>query len=466
MNILVGLTNFGTKNLPYLERVIQEYRSMPFQTDIVVFSDIPKHLGRDIQVVVGLPSRDPWSLGFAHRRLFVDRSKDYDLFIYSEDDTLITERNIRAFLEVTPLLRPTEVAGFLRYEVGNDGRRYCSTMHSHFHWEIDSVTTVAGHAFARFTNAHSASYVLNRDQLERAIASGGYAVHPHRGAYDLLCTAATDPYTQCGLTKTICILRIEDFLLHHLPNKYLGRMGVEMPEVYRQVCALRSMSFDRSISFKLFETVKPLSRDRWNKKYYEAADDELLGAIPKDTQTVLSVGCGWGHSEEALVQRGMEVTAIPLDPVIAESAKMRGIHTLAPNFTQAFDQLRGRKFDCILMSNVLQHIESPASLLLNIKEFLGDRGNVVGCVSNLNSLSSRKLLGREKCRLGSPGAFARVLLNRISPPMIRRWFRSSGLSVSRLWYGGLYVRGLKMIAYLLLPRAAAPSLYFAAQVKR
>jgi hypothetical protein len=43
------------QNDAYLERVLAEYRSMPYMVDIVVLSNIHKELGSDIEVKEGLP---------------------------------------------------------------------------------------------------------------------------------------------------------------------------------------------------------------------------------------------------------------------------------------------------------------------------------------------------------------------------------------------------------------------------
>lgn len=96
---LVAIANFGLKNTKYLEKLLKEYRSMVnYEVHIVVLSNIPKVIGPDVEVRVGLPDRDPWSLPFGYKELFANRVEHYDLFIYSEDDTLIEELNIDAFV--------------------------------------------------------------------------------------------------------------------------------------------------------------------------------------------------------------------------------------------------------------------------------------------------------------------------------------------------------------------------------
>src|SRR5690242_6563867 len=102
---------------------------MPWSVDIVVLSNIPKELPGDVEVLIGLPDpSNPWSLPFAHRALFAERRDRYDLFIYSEDDTLVRQGNIEAFLEASQMLRADEIAGFLRSEVDPAGAMFVSSV--------------------------------------------------------------------------------------------------------------------------------------------------------------------------------------------------------------------------------------------------------------------------------------------------------------------------------------------------
>ena len=110
--LLVVIASFGDKNLEFLRRITRQYRRMTMHVDVVVVSEAPKPLDPDIKVVVGLPSRNPWSLPFAHKNIFAENLDNYDLFAYSEDDMEVTEENIQAFLQVTPQLEHGEIAGF------------------------------------------------------------------------------------------------------------------------------------------------------------------------------------------------------------------------------------------------------------------------------------------------------------------------------------------------------------------
>ena len=87
---------------------------MPCNTHITVLSNVPKELGPNVEVAVGLPTKDPWSLPFGHKKIFSERIEDYDLFIYSEDDVLVTWKNIQTFLHLTKMLPKNDICGFLR----------------------------------------------------------------------------------------------------------------------------------------------------------------------------------------------------------------------------------------------------------------------------------------------------------------------------------------------------------------
>lgn len=93
--VLAAIAGHGTRNDHYLLQLVHEYHSMSHDVDIVVLSNIPKHVAARVEVfVVDLRGKNPWSLPFPHKRIFADRLNDYNLFIYSEDDTLIREKNL------------------------------------------------------------------------------------------------------------------------------------------------------------------------------------------------------------------------------------------------------------------------------------------------------------------------------------------------------------------------------------
>ena len=433
MKILVVIANYGHKNDGYLSRVLSEYRSMPYQTELVVVSNVKKDLGMDVDVRTGLPSRNPHSLPFAHKRIFADRKDEFDLFIYSEDDILITQRNIDAFLRVTSILPPEEIVGFFRWEQYPDGRRYYPEAHDFYRWEPDSVKVVGDHTFARFTNDHSGCYALTRVQLARAIASGGFLVPPHEHRCSLLETAATDPYTQCGFRKLVCLSHFEEFLVPHLPNKYIGsRLGLDAAEFCKQTEVLLKPRTGRHARESLLEPETKVFHCEWSKDHYEPCRQDLIEMFPPGTGTVLSIGCGWGETEAELMKKGIGVTAIPLDSVIAACAESRGVKVVYGNLDGAMAQLRGQRFDGVLMSGILHLLKDPMKALSYASSVLSVHGVLVATVPTFRRLPFLWLWLRHPSRYQGWWDFQRSGVHPIGKRRARIGFRSAGLSLERI----------------------------------
>ena len=435
MKILVAIANYGTKNRGFLDQLLAEYRSMPWEIHIVVLSDRPKDdLGEDVEVLVGTPSEDPWSLPFAHRKLFVDRREDFDLFIYSEDDTLLTEENLKGWMEVQPLLPENQIAGFLRYEIFGDGAlSYCG-VHYHYHWDPERTESHGGEAFAHFTNEHSALCVLNKEQLGRCIDSGGYAVDPHQGRYDMLVSAASDPYTQCGLQRMICISRLPDFLLRHLPNVYLGRIGIHEDDFLPQIAALKSIATGESKGQSLFDPVVRLDVDReaWNKVYYTAPERTYRTAFDWAGKRVLSVGVGDGSLEADWVAEGASVTAIPMDAAIGAMAARKGLEVLEPSLESALQSLAGKTFDRIVFHHTLEHVSDPSDWLKRLSVHLESDGQLVVWAANQPGRRMRFRVRKEAYPLTPQTPFGKSNYHFTNPAVMRAWLQAAGLQpVSR-----------------------------------
>lgn len=473
MKVLVAIASYGRSNDQYLSALVNEYKSMSFEVDIIVFSNLRKYVAPWVEVVVSGPGEHPCALPFAHKQVFADRLEDYDLFIYSEDDTLLRQQNIEAFLEVSNVLPENEVAGFIRFEETADGDLNYPDVHGSYHWIPGSARLRGEYTLAAFTNAHAACYILMREQLRRAIDSGGFLVAPHGSRYDLVCTAATDPYTQCGFEKLVCISHLDRFRVQHLSNKYVGTtFGVSGGVLLRQLNALMRAARDDNQSVSLFKTETNLPSGWYSKCYYEPAHVDAISAIPGATRTVLSLGCGWGVTEVALAAKGFSVTAVPLDSVIPNGVESKGVEIISGNLDEARSKLADRQFDCVLLLNVLHLVPDPVELLSSYRSLLSPCGAFVAVVPNTGRLATAwkallsnwrparmatawdmlvspgkatTLLGRNGSRPASarklvcneqramkPGFYEITGVHLTSQKTFRSWFRSAGMRVESL----------------------------------
>ena len=437
MKILVAISSYGASQDKYLIELVKEYRSMPLDLDIVVMSNVQKEVAPGIEVVVGLPDpKDGWSLVYAHKTLFAERLAKYDLFIHTENDILITESHIRAFLKLSAALRDDEIPGFLRYEVGPAGEINFPDVHASFHWDGQSVVKRGEYTLAYFTNEQAACYMLTQDQLRRAIDSRGYVVPPHFGRYGVCESAATDPYTQCGFKKLVCISHLDNFLVHHMSNKYVKKLGIERPEFQILVDTLMDIGNrkKRPATISLFPTETKLKRIRYSKDYYEHVRPDVVSLIPPDARSVLSLGCGWGATEEYLAkQKGLRVVAVPIDSVIGAIAEARGLEVVQGDFNTVREKLDGHKFDCLLVSNILHLVWDPAQVISSFTPLLTEDATVIALVPNLLHLPG--LRRRVRDDRGYEGLWKGYTENGVhftSPRAVRKWLKRAGFRVDRL----------------------------------
>lgn len=426
--ILVVIVSYGDKNTEFLLRVLAEYRTMRYKPHVIVLSNIAKALGPDVEVVkIDLTKNDPWSLPFYHKPLFASHAGDFDAFIYSEDDILITERNIRAFFEISNVLPEDESAGFFIKEVAPDGESSYPQAHGPFHWDADSVRARGPFTVAFFTNEHAACYMLTQKQLQIAIASGRFLVPPHQNRYDLPCTAATDPFTQCGLKKLIPISHFDEFLVHHLPNKYIGKFGVSERMFHHQIGVLLSIAEGNPAPPPLCEPETRLSGARFSKSYYEPAREDIATLIPRCARSVLSLGCGAGAMEASLARKGLRVVAAPMDCVISAGFEQSGIELVYGTFNAVRQQLGGERFDCIFISHLLHLVADPALLLSHFKDLLSHNATIIIVVPSLSSLPVTWRRVWHDRRFSTLGHFDEMGVHITSRSIVCRWFEQAGL---------------------------------------
>jgi len=428
--VLVALASYGRAQDHYLQKAVSEYRKLQLATHVVVLSNEMKPVP-DAEVVAGLPSRNPYSLPFAHRKVFAEKANDYDLFIYSEDDMLITGNHIEAFLAAQSKLADDEIPGFIRSEVDPENRKYITSINYHFRWLPDSVVNRGGELFAQFSNQHSGCFMVTRKQLLKAIASGRFLVPPHAEFYGMLETAASDIYTQCGLRRLIALSRIHDFIIPHLPNKYYNRMGVPIEVLETQVAALSQICGNGGKG-DLVEPQTSAPGFRWSKALYERPDELLLSALPASANTVLVVGSGWGENEAWLARRGFDVCAIPVDAVFAALVRGRGIEVVDGPFDKAMETLRGQRFDAVLLPDVLHLVPNPTAWLQKLRCLLERNGQIIASVANTGEL----VAGVKDWRDGKRRLFAdgveRGGAQLVSPRRLRDWCRSAALSAVKI----------------------------------
>jgi hypothetical protein len=213
---------------------------MSYNVDIVLDITDKREKGWPAPVIDTniFPSSVGKDLVFAHRRTMAEEAGNYDVYIYSEDDILIRDRNINAYTDINADLPEGLIPGFLRYEKkANDSNDYLIDCHPKFRMIRNGRMQINGRDFLQLWNLHQGSWVMTDTQLRRALNSEPFLRDPgpstHRPRlwcrpqyYGVLESGATDVYTNCGFEKVLPQDRLSELLIRHLPDKYVQKDGI------------------------------------------------------------------------------------------------------------------------------------------------------------------------------------------------------------------------------------------------
>jgi len=105
-----------------------------------------------------------------------------------------------------------------------------------------------------------------------------------------------------------------------------------------------------------------------------------------DGKNILDGGCGSGRLSKLLLDRGFEVVAIDTDLKAVEIAKKKGISCFVADISEWKTE---QKFDCIILGDVLEHIDDDKSAMRKIHTMLNPNGCIVVNVPAYQALFSK-----------------------------------------------------------------------------
>jgi hypothetical protein len=228
MKIKICIANYGTSQIHHMNRMIEEFKKYKkYKTDITIYTTVPvehKHILYSDGIGNYLP--------FQCRHHMAESVNDFDLFLYNENDHLITEDNIDAFLEHSSRLENNHVSGFIRYEE-RDGKKILLDPNPGREF-IDGIPTLVKNRYINdfsLYNNHQGCWLLDKDKINKVIDSGEFLINsPKQYLYSSetgmdycpLEQGASDPYTICGLEKVFPkeIGLLKRLLIFHMPIKY------------------------------------------------------------------------------------------------------------------------------------------------------------------------------------------------------------------------------------------------------
>lgn len=129
---------------------------------------------------------------------------------------------------------------------------------------------------------------------------------------------------------------------------------------------------------------------------YTTPRPDVFEMVPEATRTVLDLGCSNGAFGLSLklARPGRTVCGVEYDPAFVEEARAK-LDDVRQGDLNRFDWATawpGRRFDCIVFADVLEHLVEPQACLRHAVELLAPGGCVVVSLPNIRHVSSLSAL--------------------------------------------------------------------------
>jgi SAM-dependent methyltransferase len=116
---------------------------------------------------------------------------------------------------------------------------------------------------------------------------------------------------------------------------------------------------------------------------YQAVNGRVLSLVPRSALRILDVGCGTGTLGERLRrEQEASVVGITYSQQEAELASHQLSKVICADLN-GFDFSSLGKFDCVIMSHVIEHLYSPEETLERVKHALEPDGVIIVAVPNV-----------------------------------------------------------------------------------
>ena len=130
-------------------------------------------------------------------------------------------------------------------------------------------------------------------------------------------------------------------------------------------------------------------------KQWRSAIDQQIKFIKKHVATdasVLEIGTGEGIFLNELSKHRYRTFGIEPSKEAALRAEKLGLDIIQGYFPN--DKLKNRKFDLVIMSQVLEHIENPLKVFEDIKEILSENGKIMLVQTNYKGIMPKIFRGK------------------------------------------------------------------------
>ncbi len=175
---------------------------------------------------------------------------------------------------------------------------------------------------------------------------------------------------------------------------------------------------------------------------------------------VLDVGCGIGQNGAFARARGAIVTGLERAPG-PRAAAARALHEVLDadleDDASVARALEGKRFDLLLLGDVLEHTRDPLQVLERLLPHLEEEGHVIISLPNVAAWPVRLMLARGRFRYEDSGILDRTHLRFFTLDSAQQLLRGAGLEVLRADHNPMLVRAAKGAILAAAPTLAPAS---------
>ena len=176
-------------------------------------------------------------------------------------------------------------------------------------------------------------------------------------------------------------------------------------------------------------------RNNAEDPYYSLVRPEILEKVPLQSKNVLDVGCGYGALGKALKsQRDVKYFGIELSDSAAKQLEQICEEFWIGDIEKLnFEELP--HFDCLIAADVLEHLNNPWRILLELVEKLDPNGIAVISIPNIRNLNVlAQLLIKGKWQYENSGILDKTHLRFFTRDSVLQLIADSNLRIESLTY--------------------------------
>jgi len=174
----------------------------------------------------------------------------------------------------------------------------------------------------------------------------------------------------------------------------------------------------------------------------------ILSLIDGDKLDILDIGCGRGVLAQELVRLGHKVSGVDISDEALNEAKEWLSESYCFDIQGRWpEEIKSKKFDLVIASEVIEHIFDPVVFLNNIKGILNKDGKVIITTPNILFWKNRFKIFFGKFEYTNSGLMDFGHIRFLTIKSARKYIKQSGLKIEKEnhLYPNFYKRKLNFI---------------------